>query len=232
MKQATSKWILKASLMALVLVTFVAARPAYGQTGQGIRLEVPYAFTFASKAQPRGTYTFTISGSRLVVASATTGPTSQSVISEISGPAQLFRDGYLIFDKTDNGLILSEVWIPGVDGLLLRSIPKGHTRTVLSAPVLNQNRTYSGKAAYNLTCARCHGTDGNGNKEANKFFDTQIPKLNSREVQAKTDDEWRNQIAQGSAKMPPVEIDESGFRHRLPPQDVDAVIAFVRTLKQ
>jgi hypothetical protein len=32
--------------------------------------------------------------------------------------------------------------------------------------------------------------------------------------------------------MPPVEIDESGFRHRLPPQDVDAVIAYVRTLKQ
>jgi hypothetical protein len=42
----------------------------------------------------------------------------------------------------------------------------------------------------------------------------------------------REQISQGSRLMPPVEIDESGFRHRLPPQDVDAVIAYVRTLKQ
>jgi hypothetical protein len=51
-------------------------------------------------------------------------------------------------------------------------------------------------------------------------------------VQSKSDAELKEIINKGGSAMPPVEIDESGFRHRLPPQDVDAVIAFVRTLKQ
>lgn len=231
MKQVTSKRTLIASFVALAVVMFLSVSPAFGQ-GQGMRLEVPYAFTFAAKSMPAGTYTFTFQGSRLSVSSATSGPISQSVMSQLTGPAQLFRDGSLIFDKTVSGLVLAEVWIPGVDGLLLHSIPKGHTRTVLSAPNLNEHRTYSGKSAFNLTCANCHGQDGNGNERADKFFETRIPRLSSPEVQNKTDNELRNQIMQGNGKMPPVEIDEAGFRHRLPAQDVDAVIAYVRTLKK
>lgn len=232
MKQVIRNSVLKASFVVLVLVAVVTVSPAFGQTGQGMRLEVPYAFTFASKKLPAGTYTFTMAGSRLTVASATTGPASASIISAINGPPELFREGSLVFDRADGSLILSEVWIPGVDGMLLHSVPKGHSRAVLSAPVLNQNRTYTGKAAFNATCANCHGPDGNGNDKADKFFDIKIPRLTSPEVQNKTDDDLRKQIAEGNGKMPPVEIDESGFRHRLPPQDVDAVIAYVRTLKQ
>jgi mono/diheme cytochrome c family protein len=232
MKQVVSKWVLKASLMTLVLVASVAGAPAFGQTGQGMRLNVPFAFSFAAKLLPAGTYTFIVAGSRVTVASTTSGPTSQSVISEINGPSELFRDGSLVFDKSESGLILSEVWIPGVGGQLLHGVPKGHARTVLSAPDLNENRTYSGKAAFNLTCAKCHGGDGKGNKEADKFFDIAIPKLTSDEVQKKTDEELRTQISKGNGKMPPVEVDESGFRHRLPPNDVDAVIAYVRTLNK
>jgi hypothetical protein len=51
-------------------------------------------------------------------------------------------------------------------------------------------------------------------------------------VQGKSDAELKELITKGSGAMPPVEIDESGFRHRLPAQDVDAVIAYVRTLKK
>lgn len=97
---------------------------------------------------------------------------------------------------------------------------------------LNQTGTTSGKAAYNLTCGRCHGTDGQGDERADKFFQTTIPRLSSADVQGKSDAEFRELITQGSRVMPPVEIDEAGFRHRLPPQDVDAVIAYVRTLKR
>jgi mono/diheme cytochrome c family protein len=86
--------------------------------------------------------------------------------------------------------------------------------------------------AYDQTCFRCHGAGGKGDKNADKFFNTTIPRLNSAEVQSKSDAELKEIINKGGSAMPPVEIDESGFRHRLPPQDVDAVIAFVRTLKQ
>jgi mono/diheme cytochrome c family protein len=115
--------------------------------------------------------------------------------------------------------------------VLVHSIPQGHSRLGISGTSLDMSRSYPGKTAYSLTCARCHGENGNGSQEADKFFGQQIPRLTSAQVQSKSDAELRQQITQGSNAMPPVEIDESGFRHRLPPQDVDAVIAYLRTLK-
>jgi mono/diheme cytochrome c family protein len=114
----------------------------------------------------------------------------------------------------------------------VHAISKGGDRVVISGATLDANHTYSGKAAYSLTCARCHGDNGKGNPEADKFFGLTIPRLNTPQVQSKTDAELKQLITEGSSVMPPVEIDESGFRHRLPPQDVDAVIAYVRTLKR
>jgi mono/diheme cytochrome c family protein len=119
-----------------------------------------------------------------------------------------------------------------MDGILLHSIPKDHTRDVLLLTDLNQVRNASGKAAYDLTCGRCHGMDGKGDARADKFFKTTIPRLTSEDVQSKSDTALKEIITQGSSAMPPVEIDESGFRHRLPPEAVDAVIAYVRTLKR
>jgi mono/diheme cytochrome c family protein len=98
--------------------------------------------------------------------------------------------------------------------------------------VLDQNPNVSGRVAYDRTCSRCHGPAGRGDERADKFFNVTIPRLSSAEVQSKSDAELREIITKGSRVMPPVEVDESGFRHRLPPVDVDAVIAYVRTLKQ
>jgi cytochrome c5 len=220
-------------LMAFILVTFFATALALGQT-QAVRFNVPYAFTVGSTVLPAGTYTFTISRgalSTLTVQSSTKGPARVSILTWINGPNELFGGGNLVFDKTEKGLTLSEVWLSGTDGALLKPIAKGDNRIVVSASILDANRSYSGKAAYNLTCARCHGENGKGNPEADKFFGLTIPRLNSAAVQSMSDAELRQQITQGSSAMPPVEIDESGFRHRLPPQDVDAVIAYMRTLK-
>jgi len=220
-------------LMAFILVTFFAVGVAFGQTRQSMRFEIPYEFTVGSKVLPAGTYTFTVDKSQLRGESATGGGHFTALImTRLSGPAQFLRDGSLVFDKTDGGRVLSEVWMPGTDGLLLHTRTKDHQPDVLLVSDLNQTSTVSGKAAYNLTCGRCHGPDGKGEARADKFFNMTIPRLSSAEVQGKSDAELREQITQGSRAMPPVEVDEAGFRHRLPPQDVDAVIAYVRTLKQ
>jgi mono/diheme cytochrome c family protein len=220
--------------MAFILVTFFAVGLAFGQKGQIMRFEIPYEFTVGSKVLPAGTYTFTFSleESRLTVRSVKGGTFFTNIITQLSGPAQFLRDGSLVFDKTEGGRILSEVWMPGTDGLLVHSVPKNHRRDVLVASVLSETSIVSGKGAYDLTCARCHGPDGKGDERADKFFNTTIPRLSSAEVQSKSDAELRQQITQGGRLMPPVEIDESGFRHRLPTKDVDAVIAYVRTLKR
>lgn len=228
-KFAVARWF-----MAFSLVTVFAVGLALGQA-QSVKFKIPYSFTVGSTALPAGTYTFSISQgaftSLMVQSSTTRGPVKVSILTLLNGPNELFRGGSLIFDKTGKGPTLSEVWLSGTDGALIKAVSKGDERMVLAAEVLNENRSYSGKAAFNLTCARCHGENGKGNPEADKFFGQQIPRLTSAEVQRKTDAELKQLISQGSNAMPPVEIDESGFRHRLPPQDVDAVIAYLHTLK-
>jgi cytochrome c5 len=220
--------------MAFSLVAVFAVGLAYGQARQAVRFNLPYGFTVGSTMLPAGTYTFSISPdlSRLIVDSGTGKSARVAIITHINGPNELFQGGNLVFDKSEKGLTLSEVWLSGADGALLKPVSKGDARLVVSADALEANRTYSGKAAYSLTCARCHGDNGKGNPDADKFFGQKIPRLTSAEVQGKSDAELKQQITQGSGAMPPVEIDESGFRHRLPAQDVDAVIAYMRTLKQ
>jgi cytochrome c553 len=231
MRHLKTRVAMATRLMTYLFVTVFVVGAAYGQR-QAMRVDIPYSFTVNSKVLPAGTYTFSVNENRLEVQSAASGPVFGIIITQISGPDQLFQDGSLVFDQINGNHILSEVWMPGTDGQLLHIIPKGHGRGVLLASYLSQTRTVSGKEAYTLTCGRCHGSDGKGNVEADKYFKTRIPRLDSAEVQSKSDAELREQINQGSKIMPPVEIDEAGFRHRLPQQDVDAVIAYVRTLKE
>ena len=115
----------------------------------------------------------------------------------------------------------------------MHSTPKEHNHEIfMFVGVVNPNPSASGRVAYERTCAKCHGADGRGDKGADRFFNVTIPRLSSTEVQSKSDAELREIITKGGKEMAPVEIDESGYRHRLPPQSVDAVIAYVRTLKR
>ena len=217
-------------LMAYVLATFfLVVGPAFGQL---MKAEIPHEFTFGSKVLPAGTYTFSVTTFGLRAQSATGAVSSAPILTRISGPTGFLREGSLVFDKTGGGHILCEVWMPGADGILLHNTPQNPSYDILLVYNLDQKRSVSGKVAYDRTCARCHGPAGKGDGNADKFFKVTIPRLKSAEVQAKSDAELREIITKGGSTMPPVEIDESGFRHRLPPKDVDAVIAYVRTLKQ
>jgi mono/diheme cytochrome c family protein len=223
---ATARW-----LVAVIFITFFTACPAFAQT-QAMRVEIPYKFTFGTKALLAGKYTFSVNGHEVIAQSSGGERFRQNTITQISGPGEFLEVGSLVFITTGGGHILSEVWIPGTDGQLLYSDRKVNTREFLLASYLDETRTVSGKAAFNQTCGRCHGSDGMGNARADKFFNIAIPRMNSALVQGKSDAELKELINKGSAVMPPVEIDVSGFRHRLPPQDADAVIAYVRTLKR
>jgi mono/diheme cytochrome c family protein len=219
-------------VLAFTLGMLFCVSLAFGEAGHGLAFDIPYEFTFGSKVLPAGAYTFYEDGSMLAVKPPSGGGMfRQMIISRLGGPVEFLQDGALVFDKANGKHVLSEVWMPWTDGLLIHNNPKGHSREVLLASALKQKEAVSGRAAYNLTCRRCHGPDGNGNEKADKFFNVTIPRLSSSVVQGKSDAELKELITQGTGNMPPVEIDEAGFRHRLPPQDVDAVISYVRTLK-
>jgi cytochrome c5 len=232
MQQMKTWGAMASGLMAFILVIFFAVGPLFGQAGQVMQVEIPYEFTFGSKVLPAGKYSFSVDKLLVRAQSATGGTFMERGISSLAGPNELIREGCLVFDKTGGGHILSEIWLPEAGGILLHSILKKQDREFLLLAGLVPTRKLSGKAAYNLTCARCHGADGKGNERADKFFNITIPRLASAEVQGKSDAELRGIINKGTSAMPPVEIDESGFQHRLPAQDVDALIAYLRTLKQ
>ena len=219
-------------LMLFSLFTSCAIGPAIGQTAQTVRAQIPYEFTVGSKTLPAGTYTLSASAALIQVQPPSGAAVAARIVTRLGGPAEFLQDGALVFDKEGGQRILSEVWMPGSDGILLHSTPKDHTHEVLMFSSGSQNPNLSGPAAYDRTCRRCHGPDGKGDDKADKFFATTIPRLNSAAVQSKSDAELKDIISKGSSAMPPVEIDDAGFRHRLPLQSVDAVIAYVRTLKR
>lgn len=234
MKQMNVLRKLTLHTLTISLAALMTAGPALGQHAvrPSMRMEIPYPFLLGSTLMEPGTYTFAESKNGLTVQPGEHAPLMQVPLARIADSPDFLRDGTIVFEKTGRGRELAEIWIPGTQGFLLRPVASGDARDVVLANFLPQTSSVSGKSAFEQTCARCHGVDGHGNPQADKFFRMAIPHLASPPIQGMTDTALRAQINYGNKAMPPVETDEGGFRHRLPPQDVDAVIAYVRTLKQ
>lgn len=80
-----------------------------------------------------------------------------------------------------------------------------------------------GAAIYKAKCAMCHGPDGAGQTTMGKNM--KLRHLGSAEVQKQTDAELVKWIADGKGKMP-------AYKSKLTPADIDALVAFIRTLKK
>ncbi|MGZ4778778.1 MAG: c-type cytochrome [Thermoanaerobaculia bacterium] len=80
-----------------------------------------------------------------------------------------------------------------------------------------------GAALYKAKCTMCHGADGAGQTPTGKSM--KLRDLRSDEVQKKTDLELTKLIAGGKGKMP-------AYGKQLSSDDIQAIIAHIRTLKQ
>lgn len=80
----------------------------------------------------------------------------------------------------------------------------------------------AGQAAFDKACKACHGPNGEGNPKIAQMMKVTMRPLGSKEVQAKSDAEFRKIITEGNGKMKPVT--------RLTAKEVDEVVAFLRTL--
>ena len=80
-----------------------------------------------------------------------------------------------------------------------------------------------GAAIYKAKCAMCHGADGAGQTSMGKNL--KLRDLRSADVQKQTDAELTKWITDGKGKMP-------AYKGKLTPADIDAVVAFIRTLKK
>jgi cytochrome c6 len=90
-------------------------------------------------------------------------------------------------------------------------------------PALPAMAASEGAAPYKATCVTCHGADGSGQTPAGKSL--KVRDLKSDEVQKQTDVELTKIISDGKGKMP-------AYGKQLSTADIEALIAFVRTLKK
>jgi len=217
-------------LISIFVLALLASASAYAQS---FSLDIPFQFTAGEKALPAGAYTFSIKTgkeNRLLISNAQGGQVIMQIISRVNSPAPLFDCG-LVFDVAANARTISEAWIPGQGGFLVHNIPVDHTPQRLIG-ISTGSAKLDGKKAFAQSCAVCHGPQGNGNPDADKFFKITIPRLNSVYVQAKSDQEIREIIVEGRRKMDPARIEDQGMRHLLPTQSIDEIIAYLRTLKK
>lgn len=219
-------------VLTLTLLSTFTVCCAFGQARTTARAKIPFEFSVAGKVLPPGMYTFSLPGdfTFLMVQGENGQSVRSSVVTRLGGPTE-FRDFSFVFDTGDGSHVLSEVWLPGSEGVLVHSTPKGHSHEmVVGAPPAGSALT--GKAAFDRTCRRCHGPGGQGEPAADSFFKTKIPHLSDAYVQSKSDAELADIIANGKRAMDPVRIEDAGFRHLLPSDSVQAVVAYVRTLKK
>lgn len=219
------------------LFTFLVVAFAPAQSGDlhAINGNVPFEFTAGTKVLPAGSYKFTLSrGSggffTVIVSSGTAGKIYLPVLTRLSQTWD--RDAKLVFDNVDNKHVLSEVWLPGEDGLMLQATSKEHSHQTVLVSVSAPSAKLPGNKIYEQTCQKCHGPKGQGNPAADKFFQVAIPRLASEAVMAKSDQELKDIITHGRRNMPPVRIGEATVQHLLQPEAVDAVVSFLRTFKQ
>lgn len=82
----------------------------------------------------------------------------------------------------------------------------------------------AGKALFDKFCKKCHGAQGDGVPRMYQLVEATIVHLGSKQAQQKNDDAIRKSIMDGFGKMEPVED--------LSREQLDKIVAFIRTLKQ
>ncbi len=91
---------------------------------------------------------------------------------------------------------------------------------VVSAAAFAQQ---DGAATFKAKCVMCHGADGSGDTAMGKKVNA--ADLRDAKIQSKKDDELAATVNKGKNKMP-------AFEEKLEPEQIKAVIAFIRTLKK
>jgi hypothetical protein len=116
------------TIAACVMAFVVGGAVAYGQS---ISAEIGFPFVAAGKEMAAGKYAIEVTATGQV---SLTGPDRGRVLMAIItvlGRHDQDADSEFVFDKIDGKLVLSEVWMPGKDGLLLLATKGLHEHAVL-----------------------------------------------------------------------------------------------------
>ena len=109
-------------LATISLALLLGTGSVFAQGLRKITADIPYAFSFGGKELPAGSYKFYLAADRktVTVADAKNDKTLATalVVTSIAPSSATFQAN-VVLDVADQGYILSEVWIPGRDGVLI-----------------------------------------------------------------------------------------------------------------
>src|SRR5215470_8766365 len=102
---------------------------------------------------------------------------------------------------------------------------------VSQAKAIPEGDVAAGKELYAKFCQKCHAPDGAGVPKMYKLVKATIVHLGSKEAQEKSDDFIRKSMTSGCCK-PGNKMEPVKEPRTLAPEEVENILAFVRTLKQ
>lgn len=119
------------AFVALVAAFQLAGTAAYAQSPQRITAEIGFAFVAGGKDLPAGKYTVEVTPAGPVMISGPGGARAVMPVITTLGRHDQDPDTEFVFDKVDGKPVLSEVWMPKRDGLLLLATKGPHEHAVL-----------------------------------------------------------------------------------------------------
>lgn len=122
--------------LALGVVSLLALGSVYAvqSTAEVLKAKIDFAFSAGNKVLPAGEYVFTKDDNAQAFRIQGAGKTGDivNIITQLSGEVRINPKGAaLVFDTVGNKYILSEIWIPGVDGFLVQVTKEPHTHKVV-----------------------------------------------------------------------------------------------------
>jgi hypothetical protein len=115
------------TIAALIVAFVMGGAMAYAQR---ITTTIEFPFVAGGKDMPAGKYTLEVTPSFTVILK---GPTDTVLLPVITSLGRHDRDAdpEVVFDKVDGKVLLSEIWMPDKDGLLVLATKGPHEHAVL-----------------------------------------------------------------------------------------------------
>ena len=122
--------------LALGVVSLIALGSVYAaqSTAEVLKAKIDFAFSVGNKVLPAGEYVFTKDEGAQAFRIQGAGNTRHmvNIITQLSGEVRANPKGAaLVFDTVGDKYILSEIWIPGVEGFLVQVTKGAHTHKVV-----------------------------------------------------------------------------------------------------
>jgi len=131
---------MKTNIAAIGLAILLAATFGLAQSQpQSVTAQIPFEFTAAGKIFPAGQYVLSYNSVQryVIVRGTDKGSDARVVLVTMlaAGMHSSPSDAHVVFDKIGNNRFLSELWIPGLDGLDLLSTKEKHEHEIVNVPV-------------------------------------------------------------------------------------------------